>query len=61
MNYNSGINEAKEEGRALGIQEGERKKQEIAKKLLAKKIPIEEIKDITSLSEKDIQKIKDET
>lgn len=54
MDYNTGIREAKEEGK----EEGERKsKIEIAKKLLSKKISIEEIEEITGLSKEEIQKL----
>ena len=54
MDYNTGIREAKEEG----IEEGERKKQiEMAKKLLNKNMPIEEIEEITELTKEEIQKL----
>ena len=50
FNYNTAIHAAKEEG--------EKKKQlEIAKKLLSKKMPIEEIIEITGLSEDEIKNI----
>ena len=55
FNYNIAIHAAKEEGKELG----EKKKQlEIAKKLLSKKMPIEEIIEITGLTKKEIDKIK---
>ena len=48
------------EGRIAGRTEGERmQKIEIAKKLLAKKIEIKEIAEITGLSEEEIKKIKE--
>ncbi len=50
MDYNTGIYEA--------TQKGERKKQiEIAKKLLNKKMSMEEIEEITGLSKEEIQKL----
>lgn len=55
MDYNSGIRNAKEKG----IEEGKKKKQiEIAKKLLAKNMSIEEIEEITELTTEEIKKIK---
>jgi len=48
------------EGKIIGISEGEKKKQkEIAKKMLDLKIPIEQIKEITGLSEKEINQLFD--
>ena len=58
FNYNTAIHIAKEEGKELGEKLGEKKKQlEIAKKLLSKKMPIEEIIEITGLSEDEIKNI----
>lgn len=55
FNYNTAIYVAKEEGK----EEGEKKKQiEIAKKMLSKKMPIEEIIEITGLSKNDIEETK---
>ena len=55
MDYDSSMSSAKEDG----YEEGKLEKQiEIAKKLLIKNIDIEEIADITSLSKKEILKIK---
>ena len=51
FNYNIAIHAAKKEGKI-----GE--KIEIAKKLLSKKMPIEEIIEITGLTKKEIDKIK---
>ena len=51
FNYNIAIHVAKEEGEKEG-------KIEIAKKLLSKKMPIEEIIEITGLTKKEIDKIK---
>jgi len=49
-----GINE----GKVIGMSEGEKKKQkEIAKKMLDLKIPIEQIKEITELSEVEINQL----
>ena len=46
------------EGKIIGISEGEKKKQkEIAKKMLDLKIPIEQIKEITELSEVEINQL----
>ena len=54
MDYNTGIYEAKEEGK----QEGERKsKIEIAKKLLEMKLPIEQIMKATNLSKEEIKNL----
>lgn len=48
----------KETGRIEGIKEGERRKQEeIARILLAKNKPIEEIVDITKLTREEIEKL----
>ena len=63
MDYDSAMSTAKEdgheEGLKEGLEEGRLKSQiEIAKKLLLKNINIEEIADITSLSKKEILKIK---
>lgn len=55
MNYNSGIYEAKEEGKEEGKLE---KQKEIAKAMLYKKMPIELISEITGLTEKEIEKLK---
>ena len=54
FNYNTAIHIAKEEG--------EKKKQlEIAKRLLSKKMPIEEIIEITGLSEKQMKELEKES
>ena len=54
FNYNTAIHIAKEEG--------EKKKQlEIAKRLLSKKMPIEEIIEITGLSEKQMKDLEKES
>ncbi len=50
---------AMEEGEAKGRKEGERKKQiEIARKLLDKKMPIEQITGITDLTREEVEKLK---
>ena len=50
---------AEQEGEAKGQAKGERKKQlEIAKKLLDKNMPIEEIMEITELTKKEIEELK---
>ena len=54
MDYNVGMRESREEGR----EEGERKKQiEIAKRLLSKNLPIDEIVEITELTKEEIEKL----
>lgn len=54
MDYNSGMRHAEEKG----IEEGKKKnKIEIAKKLLAKNMSIEEIEEITELTTEEIKKI----
>ena len=51
--------EGREEGRTEGISIGEKnKKIEIAKKMKAKNMPIEEIMELTELSKEDIENIK---
>jgi predicted transposase/invertase (TIGR01784 family) len=58
MDYNTGMIKAREEGEAKGREKGEkRSKSEIAKKLLAKKMPIDEIIEITELTKEEIEKI----
>ena len=66
LDYNSDINYAKDEGRkegrAEGLKEGEKKGKkeksaEIAKKLLKLQMPIEQISEITNLTEEEIKKI----
>ena len=50
---------AMEEGEAKGRKEGERKKQiEIARKLLDKNMPIEQITGITDLTREEVEKLK---
>ena len=50
---------AKEEGNTEGISIGEKKKEiEIAKKMKAKNMPIEEIMELTELSKEEIENIK---
>lgn len=63
MDYNTNMKLFREEGIAEGIKQGEKKgvkkKQlEIAKKLLNKKMPIEEIIEITELTKEEIEKLK---
>ena len=54
MDYNTNMKLFREEG----IAEGEKKKQlAIAKKMLAKKIPINEIIEITELTKEEIEKL----
>ena len=49
----------REEGRKEGIEKGERKKQiEIARKLLDKKMPIEQIIEITDLTRDEVEKLR---
>ena len=62
MDYNTGMLQAEEnglkKGRKEGREEGKKKKQiEIAKKLLDKNMPIEEIQEITGLTKEEIQKL----
>ena len=58
FNYSISINVAKNEGREEGEQIGKKKKQkEIAKKMLSRKMPIEEIIEITGLTRKEIENI----
>ena len=62
FNYNTAIHIAKEEGKELGEKLGEKKKQlEIAKKLLSKKMPIEEIIEITGLTEEQMKELEKES
>ena len=57
--YNDGFAEGKKDGLEEGIKEGEKKKTiEIAKEMLAKGIEIELIKEITKLSEEELENIK---
>ena len=63
LDYNSDINYAREKGEKSGLKrgrkEGEQKKSiEIAKKLLKLQMPIEQISEITSLTEEEINNIK---
>ena len=54
-----GLRQGKEEGLKQGKEEGEREeKTRIAKKLLEKKIKLEQIEDITGLTKAEIEKIK---
>ena len=58
FNYSISINVAKNEGREEGEQIGKKKTQkEIVKKMLSKKMPIEEIIEITGLTRKQIENI----
>ena len=62
MDYNTGIREAKEEGKNLGLkqglEQGEKKKQiEIAKKLIIMKMDIKDIIEVTGLTEEEIKKL----
>lgn len=58
MDYNTGIREAKEEGKREGIKKGERKKQiEIAKELLKLGMSIENIQKATKLTIEEIKKL----
>ena len=58
FNYSISINVAKNEGREEGEKIGKKKKQrEIAKKMLSRKMPIEEIIEITGLTRKEIENI----
>ena len=63
LDYNSDINYAREKGEKSGLKrgrkEGEQKKSiEIAKKLLKLQMPIEQISEITNLTEEEINDIK---
>ena len=63
LDYNSDINYAREKGEKSGLKrgrkEGEQKKSiEIAKKLLKLQMPIEQISELTSLTEEEINNIK---
>ena len=55
FNYGISISMAKKEGEELGKNE---QKLEIAKKMLSKKMPIKEIKEITGLTDEEIKKLK---
>ena len=62
MDYNTNMKLFREEGIELGIKQGEKKgvkkKQlEIAKKLLDKKMSVNEIAEITGLSKEEIEKL----
>ena len=64
LDYNSDINYAREKGEKSGLKkgrkEGEQKKSiEIAKKLLKLQMPIEQISEITNLTEEEINDIKE--
>ena len=66
INHNSGLETARlrsvEEGRKEGISEGERKnKIETVKELLKLKMPLENIMQITKLTEEEIKKISEDT
>ena len=61
VKYNE-IEAAKEEGKNLGIEEGIQSRNiQIAKKMLTKKMDIEDISEITGLTKEDIQKIENDT
>lgn len=54
-----GLKQGKKEGKKEGLKEGEKNKQlEIAQKLLKIKMPIEQIIEVTGLTEEEIKKIK---
>ena len=55
LDYNSDINYAKDEGR---IEAEHKKSMEIAKKLLKLQMPIEQISEITNLTEEEIKNMK---
>ena len=58
MDYTSGINHARKEGKAEGIKEGELKKQkQIATEMLKKKMSIELISEITKLTKEEIEEL----
>ena len=60
--YEEGIEDGRIEGRAEGIEEGSKQKAyEIAKKMLKKGNSIEDICDITGLSKKEIEQLKEES
>ena len=68
VKYNE-IEDAKKEGKSLGIEEGKalgkaegikEKTVEIARNMLKKKMSIKDISEITGLTEENIQKLKDE-
>ena len=60
--YEEGIEEGRIEGRAEGIEEGSKQKTyEIAKKMLKKGNSIKDICDITGLSKKEIEQLKEES
>ena len=74
FNYNTAIHVAKKEGRKEGEELGKKAgklegkiegriegKTEIAKKLLSKKMPIEEIAEITGLTEEKVKELKKES
>ena len=73
MDYNSGISYAKEEGRKEGLSEGiskgitegiasgiQKAKVETTKKMLEKGMNIEDISEITGLTKKEIEKVKNQ-
>ena len=62
LDYNSDINYAREKGEKSGLKRGRKEgraeeKKEIAKKLLKLKMPIEQISEITNLTEEEIKNI----
>lgn len=62
MDYNTNMILFREEGIKEGIKQGEKQgikkeKHQIAKKLLTKKMSIEEIQEITGLTKKEIEKL----
>ena len=60
LDYNTGMNNAREEGIKQGIEKGIRESLEnIVKEMLSKNFPIETIAEITKLDIKEIEKIKD--
>lgn len=60
MDYQSGMNYAKEEGLKQGIEQGVKQEQkEIVRKMLAQNLSIDMITKITGLTKKEIQEIKE--
>ena len=59
LDYNSDINYAREKGEKSGLKKGRKEeKKEIAKKLLKLQMPIEQISEITNLTEEEIKNMK---
>ena len=59
LDHNNAMHHAKKEAEERGIKLGEKyQKEEIAKKLLAKKMKIEEIVEITGLTREEIESLK---